>query len=90
MARDNHMVIKGRKVWRTTAESPLDEPASAHPVAGSTTAPSAKPAVLKKPMGPGRVRPHDEDSAGIEVSEFAETLPTEIYSALFKPSSQND
>ena len=80
------MVIKGRKVWRTTAESPLDVPASAEAAASPQAAPAAAADAPKKPLAPAGQRPLQGNS-GIEVNEFAATLPAEIYNALFKPGS---
>jgi hypothetical protein len=84
MAQDNHMVIKGRKVWRTTAESPLDEKAGVEQAAAPNDSPSAPPEAAKKPVAVGSPLPCNGAASGIEVTEFAETLPAEIYSALFK------
>jgi hypothetical protein len=84
MAQDNHMVIKGRKVWRTTAESPLDEKGGVDNAAAPKD-PRTSPEAVKKPVAGGGPQLPNDAASGIEVTEFAETLPTEIYSALFKP-----
>ena len=88
MAQDNHMVIKGRKVWRTTAESPLDEKAGVDNAAAPKDSPRTPAEAAKKPVAAGSSLPLNGGAAGIEVTEFAETLPTEIYSALFKPRTE--
>lgn len=86
MAQGTHMVIKGRKVWRTTAESPLDFPPGAEAAASPQAAPATAADAPKKPLAPAGQRP-PQGNGGIEVNEFAATLPAEIYNALFKPAT---
>ena len=81
------MVIKGRKVWRTTAESPLDVPASADETAAQRAAPATAADAPKKPLAAPAGQRTPQANGGIEVNEFAATLPAEIYNALFKPGT---
>jgi hypothetical protein len=69
------MIVDGRKVWRTTAPTPLEVPQTA-----SARTPSSSS--IRRP------RPHWQTSAydlrnGLEVMDFANTLPADIYGDLF-------
>jgi hypothetical protein len=77
------MVIRGRKVWRTTAESPLD---GLQTECTTVVSPQGEIHVVK-PMSepPHKVKAAPTDSVtGLQVTEFEATLPLEIYGELFK------
>ena len=77
------MVIKGRKVWRTTAESPLD----GFQTEGITVVVPQGEIHIVKPMSePGRKAkaPPVDSVTGLQVTEFEATLSLEIYGELFK------
>jgi hypothetical protein len=76
------VVIRGRKVWRTTAESPLD----GLPIGGIKVVPQGEIEIVKPPSAPThqvKVNPA-ESVTGLQVTEFEATLPLEIYGELFK------
>lgn len=69
------MIVDGRKVWRTTAETPLDEPRAARPQV-------PPPVGGKRPSPRWRTSSYDLRN-GLEVMDFANTLPADIYGDLF-------
>ena len=76
------MVIRGRKVWRTTAEGPLD----ALQADRQAPVPAAGEVDVVEPAPPIRrvAAPSSEAVTGLQVTEFEATLPLDVYSDLFK------
>ena len=68
------MIVDGRKVWRTTAATPLDP-------LGACQAPSP-PVAAKKPAARWKSTSYDLRN-GMEVMDFENTLPADVYDDLF-------
>jgi hypothetical protein len=68
------MIVDGRRVWRTTAEGPLDP-------SGACQVP-APPTAAKKPVPRWKSTGYDLRN-GMEVMDFENTLPADVYDDLF-------
>jgi hypothetical protein len=82
MPQDNRRVVRPRKVWRMTAEAPQGEFIEALP---GELSPMTDPA---HPTSPVRSHPNWMASShdllnGLEVSDFSDTLPNDLYDDLF-------
>jgi hypothetical protein len=69
------MIVDGRKVWRTTAEGPLENQS------GACRVPSP-PIAAEKPVARWKSTSYDLRN-GMEVMDFENTLPADVYDDLF-------
>ena len=83
MTSDSRRVARPRRVWRMTAEAPQGEFVDALP--GELSPMTEDAEVAEEPMRTHRnwmASSHDLLN-GLEVSDFADTLPNDLYDDLF-------